>query len=141
MPSYQDHLLFGSIAVLVFAYLAGPVLAYTPGAIIASAAFILLAAVFPDIDHRGSIIYRMTRAFAAVVTGGTALLAAPDPVWMVAAAGSAGGTVMLLFNRLKPRHRTVTHTYRAAVGFTAVTGAFTLLLFDTFLPAVFAFLA
>lgn len=142
MPAYQDHLLFGAVLVLVFAYVAGPVLSYGPEMLLVSAAFILLAAVFPDVDHRGSVVHRRLKAFVALLAAGiVVVLAAPNPVNMLVGGAAAIAAVSLLFRVLKPRHRTVTHTFPAAVLFAALVGAVSLHLFGSFLPALFSLVA
>ncbi len=142
MPSYRDHLLFGSLLVLVFSYVAGSLLSYTPEAVVVSAVMVLLASVFPDIDHSGSVIHRMTRAFTILVAAAVPLLVFyPSPLRMAAGAAVTGTLTALAFAWLKPRHRTVTHTLEAAVVFSTVVGLLSFAAFDTVLPAIFSFLA
>lgn len=142
MPSYRDHLLFGSILVLVFSYLGGSYLSYTPEAVLVSAAVVLLASVFPDIDHSGSVIHRMTKAFTVLVAATVPLTVFyPEPVPMLLGAAAAGSSAALLFAWMKPQHRTVTHTAEAAVVFSTVTGAVSFAAFGTVLPALFSFVA
>ncbi|MDY6774419.1 MAG: metal-dependent hydrolase [Candidatus Nanohaloarchaea archaeon] len=142
MPSYRDHLLFGSLLVLVFSYLAGSLLSFTLEAVVVSSALVLLASVFPDIDHEGSVVHRRTRAFAIVLVSLAPLVYFyPRPVPMLLGGAVAGGLAALLFRWMKPRHRTVTHTFEAAVVFSAVSGLVSFLAFSTFLPALFVFVA
>lgn len=142
MPSYQDHLLFGSVLVLVFAYVAGPLLSYGPEMLLVTAAFILLASVFPDVDHRGSIVHRRVKGFAVLVAMlAPALLLRPDPDRMVAGAALGGAATYVGFDRITPRHRTVTHTMRFGTVFAAAAGMVGYLLFGSFLPAAFTFVA
>ncbi len=142
MPGYQDHLLFGAVLVLVFSYLAGPVLSYGPEMLLASAAFILLASVFPDIDHANSVIHRRAKAFLTVAAALAVLvLGRPRPVTMAVGAAAAGTATYLAFEYIKPRHRTVTHTFTAAVVFAAAVGAVSTVLFGSFLPALFSLVA
>lgn len=142
MPSYQDHLLFGSLLVLGFSYLAGSFLSYTPEAVVVTAVLVLLASVFPDIDHGGSVVHRRSKAFVVILAGLVPVTVFyPDPVPAVLGAAAAGSSVALLFTWLKPRHRTVTHTFGAAVTFSLIAGTVSLVAFDSFLPAVFTFVA
>lgn len=142
MPGYQDHLLFGSLLVLVFAYVMGPLLSYGTEALLVSAAFILLAAVFPDVDHAGSVVHRKLGAFITLLAASIpAILLYPDVPLMVGGAGLAGISTAYLFEAVKPHHRGITHTYPAAVVFSAVSGAIAYLLFATFVPALFTFVA
>ncbi|MDY6769231.1 MAG: metal-dependent hydrolase [Candidatus Nanohaloarchaea archaeon] len=142
MPSYRDHLLFGSILVLVFSYLGGSLLSYTPEAVLVSAALVLLASVFPDVDHEGSVIHQRTKAFTVVVAAAVpAVLFYPDVQTMLPLMVAAGAVAALAFAWMKPRHRTVTHTVEAAIVFSAAAGALSFLAFGTFLPAVFTFVA
>ncbi|MDY6761680.1 MAG: metal-dependent hydrolase [Candidatus Nanohaloarchaea archaeon] len=142
MPSYRDHLLFGAVLVLVFSYVAGSLLSFTPASVLVSAALVLLASVAPDIDHEGSVMYRNTRAFTVLLAAAAPLpLFHPDPVPMLLSAAATGGLAALALTWLKPRHRTVTHTLEAAIIFSAVTGLLSYAVFETFLPALFTFIA
>lgn len=142
MPCYRDHLLFGSVLVLVFSYIGGFLLSYTPEAVLVSAVFVLLASVFPDIDHGGSVVHRKSKAFAVLLAAVVpSAVFYPDPYLVVLGAAAAGSSMALLFAWLKPRHRTVTHSLGAAVGFSAAAGLVSAAAFGSFLPAVFAFLA
>lgn len=142
MPGYQDHLLVGSVLVLVFASVAGPYLTFTPAAVLVSVAVILLASVFPDVDHRGSVVHRRVKAFTALLVAAIpATLAYPDLPRMLVSGGITGALTLAAIDQAKPRHRTVTHTFEAAIVFSAAAGAVSLLAFGTFLPALFAFVA
>ncbi|MDY6769519.1 MAG: metal-dependent hydrolase, partial [Candidatus Nanohaloarchaea archaeon] len=117
-------------------------LSYTPSAVVVSAVLVLLASVFPDIDHEGSVVHRKLKAFTVLLA---ALLPAalfyPRPLPMLLGAVATGSVAALAFTWLKPRHRTVTHTVEAAISFAAVAGAVSLVAFDSFLPALFTFVA
>ncbi|MFB6166703.1 MAG: metal-dependent hydrolase [Candidatus Nanohaloarchaea archaeon] len=142
MPSYQDHLLFGSIIVLVFSYIAGPVLSYSLETVLVASVFILLASVFPDVDHSGSVVHRRAKAFTTVLAASAPLaFFYPEPMLMLLGSAAVASTTYSAFTWLKPRHRTITHTFQAAVVFSAAVGVVSAPLFGTFLPAVFAFLA
>ncbi len=142
MSNYQDHLLFGSVLVLIFAYIIGPYMEYSAEAVLASAAFILLAAIFPDIDHKGSIVHKKLKALVVLLVAGIPAVAAyPNmPVMLVSGGLAALGTAYT-FEAVKPRHRAVTHTFKFCILFSVFVGGFTVVLFGTFLPAVFAFIA
>lgn len=142
MPGYQDHLLFGAALTLPAGYVLGPYLALDWTAVVVSTAFILLASVFPDVDHRNAVVHRKLKALLILLgMGGAATWAWPDTVLTGMAVVAAGAAVALLFGFLKPRHRTVTHTYAAAVVFALAVGAVGYTFFGSFAPAVFTFLA
>lgn len=142
MPNYQDHLLFGAVLVLIFSYFFGPYVAYGLDVLIVSSAFILLASVFPDIDHKGSVVHKKLRAFIILLVAAIPItLAAPRLPWMVFGAGTAALGANYVFEAVKPQHRAVTHTFRFCILFSAVTGTISLVAFHTFLPAVFTFIA
>lgn len=142
MPGYQDHLLFGATLTLPAGYVLGPHLSLDGAAVVVSTAFILLAAVFPDVDHRNAVVHRRLKALTVLIgAGAAAVWAWPDIVLAGVAAVAAGAVVTLLFGTLKPRHRTVTHTYRAAVVFALAVGLVSFRFFGSFVPAIFAFLA
>lgn len=140
MPGYHDHLLVGAALSSVGIYLAGTVVSFTTEVIVATVAFVLLASVFPDIDHPNSVVSRSVTAFLSVIAGGVAVvLAAPEPVAMLVSAAVTVIGVRLLIDGLRPQHRTVTHTLRAAVAFAAVTAIGGHLMLGTALPGVFSF--
>jgi len=139
MPGYQDHLLVGSILAAVFLYTFSPLLAYTPEMVVATTFFVMIASIFPDVDHRNAKIHTYTRSFSTVMAGIlAAYLALPDSARMVVAAVATGGGVYILFEVFKPHHRSITHTYRAAVGFSLGVGVFCLAFLNTFAPGVFS---
>lgn len=142
MPNYQDHLLFGSVLVLIFSYIVGPYMAYSAEAVIVAAAFILLAAIFPDIDHKNSIVHKKLKALVIILVAVIPMAAAyPNvPAMLVSGALAAVGAAYT-FEAVKPRHRGRTHTFTFCVLFAGLTGIFSLVLFGTFLPAVFTFVA
>ncbi len=142
MPNYRDHLLFGSVLVLIFSYFMGPFMAYSMDAVIVSAAFILLAAIFPDIDHKGSIVHQRMKALVVILVTAVPVGAAyPDvPVMITGGTLTAVGTYYT-FGLIKPKHRKVTHTFKFAVLFSATVGVFALVAFNSFLPAIFSFIA
>lgn len=142
MSTYQDHLLFGSVLVLIFAYLIGPYMAYSAEAVLASAAFILLAAIFPDIDHKGSVVHRKLKALVIILVAGVPMtIAYPRILVMLVSGGLAALGAAYTFEAVKPHHRGTTHTFKFCILFSTVVGGFTLFLFNTFLPAVFTFIA
>ncbi len=142
MPGYRDHMLFGAVLALFFAYLAGPVLSYGPEVVFASSVLVLLASVFPDIDHAGSVIHRRVRAFTVVSAAVLPLpFLYPDPLLMLSGSAAAGSITYYLFLRLKPRHRTVTHTANFGAFFSLTAGTATFIGFGTFLPGAFALVA
>jgi membrane-bound metal-dependent hydrolase YbcI (DUF457 family) len=142
MSNYQDHLLFGSVLVLIFAYIVGPYMAYSGTAVLASAAFILLAAVFPDIDHKGSVVHRKLKGLVIILVAGIpVVIAYPRIPLMLVSGGLAALGTAYTFEAVKPHHRGSTHTFRFAVLFAAFVGGFTLYLFGSFMPAVFTFVA
>lgn len=142
MSNYQDHLLFGSVLVLIFSYFMGPYLAYSLEAVVVSAALILLATIFPDIDHHNSIVHRKMKALVILLVAAVpAVVGYPNPVAMLVGGGIAAVGAHYTFGMVKPKHRTVTHTFRFCVLFSAITGAVSLYAFNTFLPAVFTFIA
>lgn len=142
MPNYQDHLLFGSFLVMLFSYFIGPYLSYGMEAVIVSAAFILLASIFPDVDHHSSVVHRKTRALMTLLIAAVPItLAYPNPVSMLVGGAAAAVGTYYTFELIKPKHRTVTHTFKAAAIFSIIVGAVSLYAFATFLPAVFTFIA
>lgn len=142
MPNYQDHLLFGAVLVLVTSYGVRPFISLDITVLVVTAACILLASVFPDVDHRGSIIHQRLRAVIILVgAGATAGMAYPHPVSMIVGAVAVAAGLGSLFEYVKPAHRTVTHTLRFCVFFSAVIGAITYMAFGTFLPAAFTFVS
>ncbi|MDY6778552.1 MAG: metal-dependent hydrolase [Candidatus Nanohaloarchaea archaeon] len=142
MPTYRDHLLTGSMLSAVFLYLFSPFLRYTPEMVVSTTAFILLASIFPDIDHANSVVHRSLKAFLVLILGGTtALLAFPDLLTMLSAGIQTGTGIYVLFEHLKPHHRTITHTYRFAVIYSLGVGLFCLLFLQTFAPAIFSLIA
>ncbi len=142
MPSYQNHLLFGSVVVLVFVLLAQEHLAYGPEATVAAAAFIMLASIFPDVDHGGSVVHTRLQAMVTVLVGVlSAALTAPALVQMVVAGAVGGVATYFLFDIAMPRHRGVTHTVRFGALFSLVAGVVSVLAFGTAVPGLFAFLA
>lgn len=142
MPGYQDHLLFGAALTLPAGYVLGPFLSLNTVAVIVSTAFILLASVFPDVDHKNAVVHRKLKALLILLGAGTAAFWAwPDILLAAVAAVAAGAVIVVLFGYVKPRHRTVTHTYRAAVVFGVAVGVVSQVFFGNSVPAVFAFLA
>lgn len=142
MPGYRDHLLFGAALTLPAGYVLGPYLSLDWPAVVVSTAFILLASVFPDVDPRNAVVHRRLKALLVLLgMGAVTVWAWPNPVLMVAGAVAAGAMITVLFGYLKPRHRTVTHTYRAAVAFSLLVGLAGEVFFGSVAPAVFTFLA
>lgn len=142
MPNYQDHLLFGSVLVLIFSYFMGPFLSYNMEAVIVSAAFILLASIFPDIDHKGSVVHKKMKALVVILlTSIPVIVAYPNIPTMIAGSTLTAVGAYYMFDMIKPKHRKQTHTFRFAVLFSAVVGVFSVLVFNSFLPAVFTFIA
>lgn len=126
----------------MFTYLAGSLLSFTVEAVVASSFLVLFASVFPDIDHEGSVIHRRTKAFSVLLASLVPLAVLyPEPVSMFLGAGIMAVFTSLLFRWLKPRHRSITHTFEASVVFSAVAGGLTYIFLDTFLPALFVFVA
>lgn len=142
MSNYQDHLLFGAVLVFIFSYFIGPYMSYGIDAVIASAAFILLAAIFPDIDHRGSIVHQRLRALITLLVAAVPVMAAyPYVPYMIVGGILAGAGTYYAFEYVKPKHRGVTHTLEFCALFSVASGLFSFLLFSTFFPAVFTFIA
>lgn len=142
MPGYQDHLLFGAALTLPAGYVLGPHLSLDWPAVVVSTAFILLASVFPDVDHQNAVVHRKLKALLILTGMGAAVVWAwPDPVLMGAGAVAAGAGIAVVFGYLKPQHRTVTHTYRAAVTFSLTVGLVGYVFFGSVAPAAFTFLA
>lgn len=142
MPSYQNHLLFGSVIALLFSYIGRSFVSFSPGAVVLTSVLILLASVFPDIDHSGAVVHRKLKGFIFLFLAVLHLpLTYPEPVAMVAGVAAAAAITLILFRVVKPKHRTVTHSFSAAVSFSAISGLVALLSFKTVFPAVFAFLA
>lgn len=142
MPNYQDHLLFGSVLVLIFSYFIGPYLSYSFEAVVVSAALILLAAIFPDIDHKNSIVHRKLRALVVLLVAAVPVAVGyPNVLAMMLGGTLAAAGTYYLFELIKPRHRGITHTFKFCALFSAVTGAISLVAFHSFLPAIFTFVS
>lgn len=142
MPNYQDHLLFGAVLVLVFSFLVGSYLSYSVEAVIVSAAFILLASVFPDIDHKGSVVHKKLKALIVLLVAAIPVTAAyPNVPGMITGAVLAALGTAYTFEAIKPHHRGMTHTFRFCALFSALVGVVSLIAFHSFLPAVFTFVA
>lgn len=142
MAGIQDHLMFGG-AVALFAYtVLHNQLSFSIEAVAASIVFIFLGAVFPDIDHRGSVIHRVVKSFLILISMITAaVLAYPVPWAIIVSVLCTGTGTALLFSAVKPRHRGVTHSLSAATVFALSVATVMIFWFGTWVPAVFAFAA
>lgn len=142
MPGYQDHLLVGSLLSAILITVLSSFLTFTPEFIVLTTFVILIGSVMPDVDHREAKIHRLLRAFLVVLFGGTAaLLAYPALSWMVVAGIMTGGGVWLLFESIKPQHRDITHTMRAALVFGVFISTVGWLAFESVMPGVLGFSA
>ncbi len=142
MSTYQDHLLFGSVLVLIFSYFMGPFLAYSLEAVLVSAAFILLASIFPDIDHKGSVVHKRMKSLVVLLLAAVPItIGYPNVAVMIAGGSLTAVGAYYTFGLIKPKHRKVTHTFRFAVLFSTIVGVFSLVVFGSFLPAIFTFIA
>lgn len=142
MPGYQDHLLVGSLLSAILISLLSSLLTYTPELIIVTTAVVLLGSVMPDVDHREAKIHRFLRAFLVVIAGSVAaLLAFPAVLWMMFAGLCTGCGTWLFFEAIKPHHRDITHTFRAALVFGGFIGITSHLAFGSIMPGVVGFFA
>lgn len=140
VPGYHDHLLAGASITSVGIYLATSIVTFSAEAMVATTAFVMLATVFPDIDHPRSVISRLVTAFCSLIGLAAAMyLAYPAPGAMLVSGAATAIGIKLLIDAARPAHRTVTHTLRAAVVFAAVTAVGCRLALGTALPGVFAF--
>lgn len=142
MPSYRDHLLVGSLISTVAIYLLQPFITFSLETAVSTVAFILLASIFPDVDHRNAKVHKLLRAFLTLLAGGFAVYKAFPHLYLMISAGVLSATaVYFLFETIKPHHRTITHTFTASVVFSTAVGVFCFLFLGTFLPAVFSLVA
>lgn len=142
MSSWQSHLIFASVLSLLVFQFAWDLLQFNLGLALVALIFIFLSALMPDLDHRGSKIYQMIRSGTTLLVSAFVAYQALPKLWLALISFSATAIgSWLLIGSIKFNHRGRMHQFKTAVIYSLLVGLASLFFFNSFLPAIFAFVA
>jgi len=112
------------------------------GLAVVTVTFVFLSALMPDLDYEGSKIHQMLRSGTTLfIASFVAYQALSNLMLAVISFLATAAGIWLLIGSLPFKHRGRMHEFKTAVIYSLLVGGLSLLFFNSFLPAIFSFVA